>query len=117
MFNFLRPGSTSALLPDMVARAKAGEVLLVDVRELDELRGTGTVQGALHLPLTELARKANPKAPEFDRRLTSKPLAVFCASGARSALAQQKLMKLGYQVVNLGGFAGLVQAGAKITKS
>jgi rhodanese-related sulfurtransferase len=116
MFNFLRPGQKSISLPDLLAQAATGEAVLIDVREGAELRTSGTAKGALHIPLALIAMKADPKSPDFDKRLAGKKIGVFCASGGRSGMAQQVLQKLGYEVVNLGGFAGLVQAGAKVTK-
>lgn len=116
MFNFLRPAQKAAPLADVLTQAAAGEVVLLDVRELAELRASGTAEGALHIPLALLPMKADPKAPDFDARLSGKRIGVFCASGGRSGMAQQVLQKLGYEAANLGGFAGLVQAGAKVTK-
>lgn len=118
MFNFLRSGPAQPKLSvqDAMAKVAAGEMLLVDVRERGELQASGTAKGAIHIPLSLIAMKADPKGPDFDKRFAGKPVAVFCASGARSGMAAQALQKLGYDAVNLGGFGAWVQAGGPVTR-
>lgn len=116
MSTFPPPGAKPLSLPEVLAQAAAGEVVLLDVREGDELKASGTVQGALHIPLALVPLRADPKAPDYDARLAGKPIGVFCAAGGRSAMAQQVLEQFGHDAVNLGGFAGLVQAGAEVTR-
>lgn len=119
MFNFLRPRSATAAAPavDEVARAvAAGEMYLVDVRDLGELRQTGTAAGALHIPLSLIGLKADPKAPDA-LMAPGKPVAVFCAAGGRSAMAAQALGRMGYDPVwNLGGFADWQRAGGQVVR-
>jgi rhodanese-related sulfurtransferase len=119
MFNFLRPGTAAPKLSmaDVIAKAKAGEILLIDVREKSELQASGTAQGAAHIPLGLVAMKADPKGPSFDPRFKAdKPVAVFCASGGRSGQAASVLQRLGYDAVNLGGFGNWVQAGGPVVR-
>lgn len=119
MFNFLRstPAKPQMTLQDVVAAVASGEVLLVDVRERPELLASGTAKGAIHIPVSLIAMKADPKGPDFDKRFTDKTVAVFCASGGRSGMAVQALQRLGYQAVNLGGFGAWVQAGGPVTRA
>lgn len=118
MFNFLRsaPAQPQMTLKDVMAKVASGEVLLVDVRERSELQATGTAKGALHVPVALIAMKADPKGPDFDARFKDKTVAVFCASGGRSGMAQQALQRLGYEALNLGGFSALAQAGVPVTR-
>lgn len=119
MFNFLRPGSAAPKpsLPDIIAKAKSGEMLLIDVRERAELQSSGTAQGAAHIPLALIAMKADPKSPDFDKRFKAgKPVAVFCASGGRSGQAASVLQRLGYDAVNIGGFGNWVNAGGPVVR-
>lgn len=116
MFNFLRP-KPQMPLKDVMAKVASGEVLLVDVREKAEVQASGTAKGAIHIPLSLVALKADPKGPGHDKRFKADtPIAVFCASGARSGMAVQALQKLGYEASNLGGFAAWVQAGGPVSR-
>jgi rhodanese-related sulfurtransferase len=119
MFNFLRSAAPQPqmTMADVIAKAKTGEILLIDVRERSELQSSGTAKGAIHIPVSLIAMKADPKGPDFDKRFKAdKPVAVFCASGGRSGMAAQVLTKLGYQAINLGGFGNWVQAGGPVAR-
>lgn len=118
MFKFLRsePAKPQMTLKDVMAKVASGDILLVDVRERAELVASGTAKGAIHVPVSLIAMKADAKGPDFDKRFADKTVAVFCASGGRSGMAVQALHRLGYQAVNLGGFATWVQAGGPVTK-
>lgn len=71
--------------------------ILVDVRELDELRESGRLQSALHMPMSSFARQA--RSLPFDR-----PIILYCRTGRRSAIAGDILRAMGFeQVHNLGG--------------
>jgi sulfur-carrier protein adenylyltransferase/sulfurtransferase len=84
--------------PAVASNLSAYQVL--DVREPDEYE-QGAVPGAVHIPRGQL---------EFnvEGRLTdkTKPVAVYCAGGVRSAFAAKTLQDLGYQTVVsvIGGF-------------
>ena len=83
------------------------DVTLLDIRESDELTA-GAVPGAVFLPRGLLERDITAVIPQRDT-----PLVVYCAGGARSALAAVTLLELGYtDVVSLaGGFDGWKAAG------
>jgi rhodanese-related sulfurtransferase len=124
MFNFLRPGASAGprverlSAKEAVARAASGEITLIDVRDGSELRASGRAKGALHVPLMALRMKCDPSSPECLKELkTDKPVAVYCASGARSQGAGQMLLQLGYQTVyNIGGLYDWHAAGGKIER-
>lgn len=118
MFNFLRSAPTQPKLTiaEVAAQVAAGQVLLVDVREKAELQASGTAKGAIHIPVSLIAMKANPKGPDFDKRFEGKAIVVFCASGGRSGMAAQALEKLGYSAQNLGGFGNWVQGGGAVVR-
>jgi phage shock protein E len=68
---------------------------VVDVRSPGEY-ASGHVDGALNLPLSELAGLAACQLPDKQR-----PLVLYCQSGMRSGSAQQFLQGRGYtQVIN-----------------
>lgn len=90
-----------------VAKKKA---VLVDVREESEWED-GHVRGALHLPLSWLARDPDPKA--LQKKLPKdKVLYVHCKSGGRCLIAADLLKELGYDLRPLkAGYTDLVKAG------
>ena len=121
MLNFLRPFGARAerIDPrDAVAKAKAGELVVIDVRDSMEVKASGQARGGLHVPLMSLKMKCDPASPERLPELDlSKPVAIYCASGARSAGAAQMLSQMGYQqVFNLGGLYDWHAAGGEVTR-
>lgn len=79
--------------------------LVVDVRELDELRESGRLQGALHMPLSSFANQAESLPRD-------RPIILYCRSGRRSAIAGDILRSLGFEKVhNLGGFSDAARSG------
>lgn len=85
------------------AALDAGEPLVVvDVREQAEF-DAGHIEGALHIPLRQLAK--NLRLLPLDK---SSPLALICRSGGRSSYATMALWLLGYR--NLRNILGGMQA-------
>ncbi len=103
---------TPAGITEMV---KAGNATLIDVRDISEVTQTGIAEGAIHIPLMMINTKANPQHPEFDKTLDqTKPVYLYCASGARSGMATQALQQFGFkEATNIGGLANWVQAGGE----
>jgi rhodanese-related sulfurtransferase len=99
-----------------VARAATGEITLLDVREHGEVQASGTAAGAIHIPLALIPMKTDPRHPDFDKRLAGKPIAVFCAAGARSGRAVQVMRDLGHDAHNIGGFGDWCSAGGKVQR-
>jgi rhodanese-related sulfurtransferase len=104
--------------PEEVAREpRRGHPLLVDVREAGERQAHGTIPGAIHAPRGMLEFAADPTSayyqPAFD---PARHAILFCASGARSALAAATLRKLGYTHVSSlsSGLNAWVEAGFSI---
>ncbi|MBU6514971.1 MAG: molybdopterin-synthase adenylyltransferase MoeB [Acidobacteriota bacterium] len=80
--------------------ADLGRYVVLDVREPDEYE-QGALAGAVHIPRGNLEFSVEGRI--LDK---SKPLAVYCAGGVRSAFAAKTLQDLGYlDVVSIiGGF-------------
>lgn len=124
MFNFLRPSAPNGARvqpisgKDAVARAATGELTVIDVRDGAELRASGRAAGALHVPLMALRMKCDPASPECLPQLKAgKPLALYCASGARSQGAGQMLLQMGHaEVYNIGGLYDWHAAGGAIER-
>jgi rhodanese-related sulfurtransferase len=117
MFNFLRPASTTPGLTaqDAVAKLKAGEITVIDVREAGEIAQTGKAKGALHIPSGLVPLKADPKAPDCALP-QDKPVACYCASGMRSGNAVATLKRLGYDAHNIGTIRDWAAAGGAISR-
>ena len=95
-------------------------VVLVDVREGEELQKTGKVHGAVHVPRGFLEFQADPASASHKPELgDGKRLVLYCASGNRSALGAKALTEMGIGNVAhvAGGFTALQQAGAPIEES
>ncbi len=95
---------------EVAAALPAATVVVIDVREPDELAG-GRIPGALTIPRGLLEQRIEPAAPDHAR-----PLVVYCTSGNRSALAARSLTELGYADVRslAGGFAAWKRAGLPV---
>lgn len=104
--------------PEQVS-ARIGEegILLVDLRDIRELKRDGKIAGALHVPRGMLEFWIDPDSPyyrtEFD---TAQALILYCNKGWRSALAAQSLKRMGVtQVSHLaGGLEGWQAAGLPV---
>jgi len=118
MFNLFqsRPAAAPISLKDAIARVEQGEMALIDVRDISEVKMTGKAKGALHIPLMLLQVKADPRSPECDPALDpQKPVGIYCASGARSHMAAGMLRQMGYgEVHNLGGLVEWANAGGAV---
>jgi NADPH-dependent 2,4-dienoyl-CoA reductase/sulfur reductase-like enzyme/rhodanese-related sulfurtransferase len=77
--------------------------IIVDVRTPGEFK-SGAVEGALNIPLDEMQRRYKELGENLSREIT-----VYCASGARSAYAQNFLEQMGFtNITNGGGITAMV---------
>ncbi|MEO6123271.1 MAG: rhodanese-like domain-containing protein [Ilumatobacteraceae bacterium] len=105
----LRPAELAAELFD-------SDVVLVDVREPDEL-SSGTIVGAISVPRGVVEFIADPDGPARSAHFhPGCRVVVFCDTGARSALVVHALYDLGYRdVAHLdGGLAAWVAEGRAV---
>ena len=94
-----------------------GELLLVDIREIQELVDLGTVPGAVHVPRGMMEFWASPTSPYHRDYFTEdRRIVVFCAGGGRSAFAARDLQVMGFNhVAHMeAGFNGWAKAGGEI---
>jgi len=99
------PLEVNAQQADELRRAGAR---VVDVRRDDEW-AAGHVEGAEHVPLDQLAARAD--------ELGEGPIVFYCAVGERSLMAAQALTGAGRDAVSLaGGIGAWENAGLPITK-
>lgn len=78
--------------PEEAKGLVAGGARLVDVRTAEEF-AAGHLPGAINVPLSELAKRANGLVPK------EAPVVVYCSSGMRSRLAKTALVKRGFTAV------------------
>ncbi len=93
------------------------DVLLVDIRELQERVDLGTIPGAVHAPRGMLEFWADPQSPYYRDWFTEdRRIVLFCAGGGRSALAALALKDMGFTNVAHfePGFNGWAQAGEAV---
>lgn len=70
--------------------------IVIDVREDYELEETGTIKGALHIPMNEVPNRLNEITKERE-------IYILCRSGVRSYNVAKYLNELGYEAINLDG--------------
>ena len=115
MFGLFKSNNSPAI-GDIISQALQGEITLIDVRDISEVKASGKIVGAKHIPLMQLANVADRRFPDYDADLAlDRPIAVYCASGGRSQMALQVLQKLGFtNVYNIGGFSQVVAQGGPV---
>lgn len=108
------------LSPDQVEKElSTGNITLIDIRESEEIKQNGKIQGSVHAPRGMLEFYADPSLPyhkpEFDK---NKRIILHCASGGRSALATATLKQMGYSnIAHLdGGFKAWKEADKPIVE-
>ncbi|XP_017892856.1 rhodanese domain-containing protein CG4456-like isoform X1 [Ceratina calcarata] len=79
-------------------------VLIIDVREKEEIDETGKLPGSIHIPMGEVANtllslSENDFKKKFAREKPSKDTKIIlsCRSGKRSSMVQEEIQKLGYE--------------------
>jgi hydroxyacylglutathione hydrolase len=95
-------------IKEVIDATCSDEVQLIDIRNAGELE-VGSIPGAVHIPLAELARRSG----EIDQ---NRPVLLFCAGGWRSSVGASLLRSKGFTDVSdiLGGYGAwdLVHAAA-----
>lgn len=100
-----------------VELATKENLLLVDIREIQEYVDLGTIPSAVHAPRGMLEFWADPESPYYRDFFTEdKRVVLFCTSGGRSAFAAKALNEMGYSdVAHLeAGFNGWKESGRDV---
>lgn len=93
------------------------ELLLLDIREIQEEVDLGTIPGAIHCARGMMEFWASPTSPYYrDYFQENRRTVLFCAGGGRSVLATKSLINMGFtNVAHLeAGFTGWQKAGEEI---
>ena len=90
---------------------KENKCNLIDIRDIRELEKEGKVENAFHIPRGMLEFWIDPNSQYFKQGKLDmdKEMVLFCAAGARSALASKSLQDMGFKKVSHieGGFASI----------
>ena len=74
------------------------DILLLDIREAEELTDTPTIRGATHMPMGKVFTEAGKgNLPH------TKQIVVFCKTGTRAEIVEQELRARDYIVDGLEG--------------
>ena len=90
---------------------KENKCNLIDIRDVRELEKEGRIKNSIHIPRGMLEFWIDPSSQYFKEGKLDleKEMVLFCAAGARSALAAKSLQDMGFQKVShvMGGFSAL----------
>ncbi|TKT79180.1 rhodanese-like domain-containing protein [Aquamicrobium sp. LC103] len=107
-----------AVSPQQAERmARDGDVVLVDLRDIRELKREGRISGAEHCPRGMLEFWIDPESPYHKPVFSSgRTFIFFCAAGWRSALATKTAQDMGLSPVKHieGGFSAWKEAGLPV---
>ena len=105
-------------IDDLAEELAANEdLLLVDLREIQERVDLGTIPGSKHVPRGMLEFWADPSSPYYrDWFQEHRRTVVFCAGGGRSVLAVLALADMGFSNVAHveEGFRGWKESGRTV---
>ncbi len=88
-----RPDPTLSA-PDALAKSRAGEITLVDIRTPQEWRQTGIAAGALTIDMTRKTFVEEIlRAVDGDK---DAPIAIICRTGNRTTYTQKALQEIGF---------------------
>ncbi len=93
--------------------------ILIDIRDIRELKKTGKIKVAKHMPRGMLEFWLDPQSPYYKKDITTDRMKIFyCASNWRSALATKAIQEMGFDNVChvKGGFQAIVDAGFETDK-
>lgn len=93
------------------------DVVLIDIRDIRELKRDGKVPGAFHCPRGMVEFWIDPESPYHkDVFAQDKKYVFFCAGGMRSALAAQSAHRMGLKPVchMAGGFKVWKETGGTV---
>tara|TARA_Y100000992_G_scaffold299587_1_gene266614 strand:- start:33 stop:416 length:384 start_codon:yes stop_codon:yes gene_type:complete len=97
---------------------KENKCNLIDIRDVRELEREGRVENSIHIPRGMLEFWVDPDSQYFKEGKLDlkKDMVLFCAAGARSALAAKSLQHMGFEKVSHieGGFGAIKQSEFKI---
>jgi len=108
----------ASLTPQEVSeRRNQDGVILVDLRDIRELKREGKIPGAFHVPRGMLEFWIDPDSPYYKPVFESATQVIlYCNKGWRSALAAESLLTMGCEGVShmSGGLESWLEEGGEI---
>ena len=103
---------------EALSLVKDNKCNLIDIRDIRELDKEGRIENSVHIPRGMLEFWIDPNSQYFKEGKLDldKEMVLFCAAGARSALAAKSLQDMGFKKVShvAGGFGALRDSEFKI---
>ena len=85
---------------EVEAQLQTSGVLLVDLRDIRELKREGKIPGSMHVPRGMLEFWIDPESPYYRQEFAdAQQIILYCNKGWRSALAAQTLQVMGLENV------------------
>lgn len=101
---------------DAQTMQQENKAIIVDVRESKETQ-EGMVKEALLAPLSLMQNNRGEWEKIVATFPADKTVIVYCASGRRSEVVGSELVKLGFKVLNMGGFEAWEKAGLPVERN
>ena len=118
-----RVAEAKSLVPAITAGELAAikhrdDVLVVDVRDHDEVAEGGMVEGAIHVTRGMLEFRADKTSPFHDPMFSpDKTIVLYCQSGGRASLCAKALLDLGFVDLRYLGFKDWAENGGAVEKT
>jgi len=99
-----------------IEKHREGMSVFIDVRDGLEIRETGTIKGAHHIPRGFIEFAADSQTPFHNKALKKDAdIVLVCGAGGMAALTGKTLVEMGYQKVsNVGGFSDWKDGGGPV---
>ena len=111
----LVPAITAGELAAIIQR---DDVLVVDVRDHDEVAESGMVEGAVHVTRGMLEFRADKTSPFHDPIFSpDKTVVLYCQSGGRASLCAKALLDLVFGELRYLGFKEWAESGGAVVKA
>ncbi len=101
---------------EAITRHKAGNSVIVDVRDSAAITESGTIAGAVRIPRGFIEFAADAATPFHNPAMNKDAdIMLVCAAGGQAALAGKTLQDMGYESVsNIGGISDWKDAGGEM---
>ena len=85
---------------EVMDRLSEPGLILIDLRDIRELKRDGRIPGSVHVPRGMLEFWVDPTSPYYRKQFDdAESLILYCNKGSRSALAAQSLQRMGLDTV------------------
>ncbi len=104
LFGIPTTNAVEVIKPAEAARlVHAGKAILIDVREMSEVKKTGLAKPAAWLAKSEIDGESDLFKAFLKNGNKQTPLIFYCGSGKRAGIVATQIEKLGFKTSNMGG--------------